>query len=48
MGTAPALAPASVSEAIEMMHAGLGYLAAADAAALGAVHQTWRAVLGEA
>ena len=38
MGTtpAPALAPASASEAIEMMHAGLGWLAAADAAALGA------------
>ena len=41
MGTvpAPAFAPASVSEAIEMMHAGLGYLAAADAAALGAETQ---------
>ena len=39
MGTAPA--PASVSEAIEMMHAGLGYLAAADAAALGAETQAW-------
>jgi Domain of unknown function (DUF222) len=37
----PALAPASVSEAIEMMHAGLGYLAAADAAALGAETQAW-------
>ena len=38
MGTtpAPALAPASASEAIEMMHAGLGWLAAADAAQLGA------------
>ena len=31
--------PASVSEAIEMMHAGLGYLAAADAAQLGAETQ---------
>ena len=39
MGTAPAPAPASVSEAIEMMHAGLGYLAAADAAQLGAETQ---------
>ena len=41
MGTAPALSPASVSEAIEMMHAGLGYLAAADAAQLGAETQAW-------
>ena len=41
MGTvpAPAVAPASAGEAIEMMHAGLGYLAAADAAALGAQTQ---------
>ena len=41
MGTvpAPAFAPASAGEAIEMMHAGLGYLAAADAAALGAQTQ---------
>ena len=39
MGTTPALAPASASEAIEMMHAGLGYLAAADAAQLGAETQ---------
>ena len=39
MGTAPV--PASVSEAVEMMHAGLGYLAAADAAALGAEAQAW-------
>ncbi len=42
MGTTPApapLAPASASEAIEMMHAGLGWLAAADAAALGAQTQ---------
>ena len=43
MGTTPAppLAPASAGEAIEMMHAGLGYLAAADAAALGAETQAW-------
>ena len=43
MGTAPvpAFAPASASEAVEMMHAGLGYLAAADAAALGAEAQAW-------
>ena len=41
MSTVPALSPASVSEAIEMMHAGLGYLAAADAAALGAETQAW-------
>ena len=41
MGTtpAPALAPASASEAMEMVHAGLGWLAAADAAALGAQTQ---------
>ena len=43
MGTnpAPPLAPASAREAIEMMHAGLGWLAAADAAALGAQTQAW-------
>ena len=43
MGTIPAppFAPASASEAIEMMHAGLGWLAAADAAALGAQTQAW-------
>src|SRR5712691_8668200 len=41
MGTAPAFAPApaSASEAMEMVHAGLGWLAAADAAALGAQTQ---------
>ena len=39
MGTAPAPASGSASEAIEMMHAGLGYLAAADAAQLGAETQ---------
>ncbi len=38
MGTAPA-SPASVSEAMEMVRAGLGYLAAVDAAALGAETQ---------
>ena len=41
MGTTPALAPASAGEAIEMMHAGLGWLAAADAAQLGAGTQAW-------
>ena len=43
MGTTPAppLAPASAREAIEMMHAGLGWLTAADAAALGAETQAW-------
>ena len=43
MGTTPAppFAPASAREAIEMMHAGLGWLAAADAAALGAQTQAW-------
>ncbi len=37
MGTVPA--PASASEAMEMVHAGLGWLAAADAAALAAETQ---------
>ena len=42
MSTAPAsTAPASASEALEMVQAGLGYLAAADATAMPAETQAW-------
>ena len=42
MSTAPAsTAPASASEAMEMVQAGLGYLAAADATAMPAETQAW-------
>ncbi len=39
MSTATASAPASASEAMDMVHAGLAFLAAADAAALGSAVQ---------